>query len=140
MTTRRWEHFSHGSDIGLRGFGATPGEAFEMIALALTGVVTESELVRPSEDVQVECHAVDLEFLVYEWLNSIIFEMDHRKMLFSQFVIRELSDNKLKAVIRGETVDRERHHPAVGVKGATMTELKVFHHDSEWTAQCVVDV
>jgi len=36
----RWEHFPHEADIGVRGFGATPAEAFEQAALALTAAVT----------------------------------------------------------------------------------------------------
>lgn len=30
---RRWEHFEHGADIGVRGIGATKAEAFEQAAL-----------------------------------------------------------------------------------------------------------
>jgi SHS2 domain-containing protein len=38
-------------------------------------------------------------------------------------------------------VDVARHQPAVEVKGATFTELKVRRTDQgEWLAQCVVDV
>jgi protein archease len=43
----RWEHFSHEADMGIRGFGATKEKAFEQAALALTGVVTDPECVRP---------------------------------------------------------------------------------------------
>jgi SHS2 domain-containing protein len=38
-----WSHFAHGADIGLRGEGRSKAEAFEEIARALTGVVTELE-------------------------------------------------------------------------------------------------
>ena len=31
-----WEHFAHGSDIGVRGFGPSMEAAFEQAALALT--------------------------------------------------------------------------------------------------------
>ncbi len=41
----------------------------------------------------------------------------------------------------GEPVDAARHAPAVEVKGATFTELKVGRNeDGAWIAQCVVDV
>ena len=39
--TARWEHFSHGSDIGVRGFGHPLEEAFEQAALALTAIVAD---------------------------------------------------------------------------------------------------
>jgi SHS2 domain-containing protein len=34
-----WEHFPHGADVGVRGWGATPAEAFEQAAYALMAVV-----------------------------------------------------------------------------------------------------
>ena len=140
MGARRWEHFPHGSDVGLRGIGPTPKDALEMIATALTAVVTDPQSVRPVEQLAIECSAIDREFLTFEWLNALIFEMDHRKMVFSSFEIHELDDSHLAARISGEQLDRERHRPAVDVKGATMTELAFLQRGDEWVAQCVVDV
>ena len=37
----RWEHYDHGADIGVRGFGASKARAFEQAALALTAVITD---------------------------------------------------------------------------------------------------
>ena len=34
-----WEHFAHGADIGVRGTGASVGEAFEQAALAMLTLV-----------------------------------------------------------------------------------------------------
>src|SRR5512139_3851745 len=42
----RWEHFEHGADIGVRGFGASVAEAFEQAALALTAVIADPAGVR----------------------------------------------------------------------------------------------
>ncbi len=41
----------------------------------------------------------------------------------------------------GEAVDRQKHQPAVEIKGATFTELHVCQQaDGLWLAQCIVDV
>jgi SHS2 domain-containing protein len=40
----RWEDFPHGADVGIRGFGATPEDAFVQAALALTAVITDAEV------------------------------------------------------------------------------------------------
>ena len=41
----------------------------------------------------------------------------------------------------GEQLDAARHEPAVEVKGATYTGLRVAEDpDGRWTAQCVIDV
>lgn len=140
MTADYWEHFTHDADIGLRGVGATLGGAFVMLGQALTAVVTDPKLVEAREELVLECQAPDLEFLAYEWLNALIYEMDRRKMLFSSFHIDAISETELRATVRGEPVARDKHQPAVDVKGATMTELKVFQRNGEWVAQCVVDV
>jgi SHS2 domain-containing protein len=52
MNTPHWEHFSHGSDIGVRGFGASVEEAFEQAAVALTAVVAEVSRIRQLESVE----------------------------------------------------------------------------------------
>ena len=35
-----WDHFPHDADVGVRGIGATPAQAFERAAEALAAVVT----------------------------------------------------------------------------------------------------
>jgi len=135
----RWEHFEHGADIGVRGFGATKAEAFEQAALALTAVITELAAVEPRETVSVQCAAPDDELLFAEWLNALIYEMSTRKMLFSRFAVR-LEGTRLSAEVRGEGVDVACHQPAVEVKGATYTALRVAREDGKWVAQTVVDV
>ena len=82
----RWEHFPHDADVGVRGFGATPAAAFEQAALALTAVVTQAE-VRSLAAVEVKCEAPDLELLLVDWLNTIIYEMAVRNMLFGRFAV-----------------------------------------------------
>ena len=135
-----WEHFVHGSDIGVRGVGATPDEAFEQAALALTGVIAEPDRVAARTAVEIRCEAPDAEFLLADWLNALIYEMSTRNMLFGRFAVR-IDDSRLTATAWGEPVDRERHRPAVEVKGATYTALSVARRDDgSWIAQCVVDV
>jgi len=135
-----WEHFEHGADIGVRGLGRTPAEAFEQAALALTAVLTDPERVRPREAVPVRCEAPDLELLLVDWLNALVYEMATRRMLFGRFAVR-IEDGRLEATARGEPVAPARHAPAVEVKGATYTALAVRRRaDGCWLAQCVVDV
>ena len=135
-----WEHFAHGADIGVRGKGATRSEAFEQAALAVTAVVTDPAGVGAQTAVEMRCAAPDDELLLADWLNLLIYEMATRNMLFGRFAV-SLRDHALDAKAWGEPVDRERHRPAVEVKGATYTALSVARRDDgTWVAQCVVDV
>jgi tRNA nucleotidyltransferase (CCA-adding enzyme) len=137
---KRWEHFSHQADIGVRGVGATKAEAFEQAALALTAVVTDPEAVAPNAAIEVACEAPDDELLLVDWLNAVIYEMATRRMLFSRFELR-IDGTKLAGRIWGEPVDVAKHQPAVEVKGATCTNLRVGEEQNgSWLAECVVDV
>jgi SHS2 domain-containing protein len=134
-----WEHFPHDADVGIRGWGETPAEAFEQAALALTAVVTHEE-VHALTPVAVTCDAPDLELLFVEWLNAIIYEMAVRNMLFGRFAV-SIEGRQLTGTLWGEAVDVERHAPACEPKGATYTALKVAHGpDGHWSATCIVDV
>ena len=136
----KWRHFQHEADIGVVGLGDSVEEAFAQAALAMTAVITDVATVAPVECFNIECQGVDLEYLFVDWLNALVYEMSVRKMLFSQFDI-DIKNYQLKARVCGEKIDRLKHQPAVEIKGATLTELKVYQNENEqWLAQCVVDV
>lgn len=135
-----WEHFQHGADIGIRGFGATPAEAFARAGTALTAVITRPESVRPLRWIDIDCRAPDLDFLFLDWINALVYAMATEGLLFARFQVA-IEGQALRARLGGEPVDRVRHQPAVEVKGATLTALEVRQlTDGRWLAQCVVDV
>ncbi len=135
-----WSHFPHEADIGLAASGPTPEVTFEQMALAMTGAITDPDLVRPLERLTVHCEAPDLELLLVDWLNALIFEMATRGMLFRRFEVH-IVKNRLDGAVWGERVSRERHRPAVEIKGATYTDLAVRRQeDGGWAARCVIDV
>lgn len=140
MTNGQWELFPHGADMGVRGFGRSKEEAFEHAAVALTAVISDPESVAAKEMVEVACEAPDDELLLVNWLNALVYEMATRRMLFSRFRV-SLDGTALRGQAWGEAIDVHRHDPAVEVKGATCTGLKVAQDDrGHWFAQCVVDV
>ena len=135
-----WDHFAHGADVGVRGVGPTKASAFEQAALSLTAVVADPALVRPATAVSLACRAPSDDLLFVDFLNVVIYEMATRRMLFSAFVV-SIDGPELHATAWGEPVDRARHEPAVEVKGATYTALRVEPQaGGGWLAQCVVDV
>jgi SHS2 domain-containing protein len=140
MTTPGWEHLEHGADIGVRGCGASLAEAFTQAALSMSSIVTDLDKIDASESVDIECEAPDFELLLVDWLNEIVYQMATRNMLFGRFDV-QISNHRLLARLYGETADPGKHQPAVEIKGATFTELKVYQTDAgDWVAQCVVDV
>ncbi len=140
QSAQHWAHFPHQADMGVRGTGPTLAAAFEQAALAMIAVVTDPAKVAALEAVEIRCEAPDDELLLVDWLNALTLEMAARHMLFGRFEVA-LDGRRLRATAWGEAVDPDKHQPAVEIKGATYTELKVGRDETgRWLAQCVVDV
>lgn len=136
----RWELFEHDADIGLRAEATSREGLFELMGEALTGVVTSPARVETETELPIRCEAPEDGLLLADWLNALIYEMATRDMLFGAWDV-ELEGQRLEARVRGETVDRARHQPAVEIKGATYTGLEVERlGDGRWRGQCIVDV
>ena len=116
----RWEHFEHGSDIGVRGIGPTVSAAFEQAALALTAVAVDPASLRPSTSILIERDAADLELLLVAWLDALVYETAVSKLLFARFHV-DIDGTHLSARAFGEGIDVSRHQPAAEVKGATFS-------------------
>jgi SHS2 domain-containing protein len=135
-----WEHFEHGADIGIRGIAPTLELAFEQTAVAMTAVITNPDQVTASKAVSIRCEAPDNELLLVDWINELVYEMAVQGLLFKRYQVA-INDGILSATAFGEVVDRQKHQPAVEIKGATFTELRVCQQpDGAWVAQCIVDV
>ena len=140
MTGTRWEHFAHEADIGVRGIGTSKEEAFEQAAVALTAVILDPQGLAGEEVVEVTCEAPDGELLLVDWLNALVYQMATRRLLFGRFEVH-IDGHRLHARAWGEPIEVARHQPAVEVKGATLTCLRVGQEaGGAWVAQCVVDV
>jgi SHS2 domain-containing protein len=73
----------------------------------------------------VEINEDDIEGLLFEWLNSLLYLFDVEMLLFKRFDIMEFRDNHLRAVCYGEKYDPSRHRLKTGVKSATYHMLEV---------------
>jgi SHS2 domain-containing protein len=134
-----FETFAHDADIGVRGRGVTLAEALANVGRALTAVVTDPATVREVLSVEIACESSDPEVLLFDWLNALVFEMATRRVLFGRYEV-SVEGASLVARALGEPVEVARHHPAVEVKGATWTGLRVAREGGTWVAECVVDV
>jgi tRNA nucleotidyltransferase (CCA-adding enzyme) len=140
MPEARWEHFPHDADIGVRGYGPTMAAAFEQAAVALAAVITDPAHIALRQSVSIACQAPSPELLLVDWLNAVVLRMATDDLVFAAFEVA-ISGTRLEGRAIGEPIDIARHQPAVEVKGATLTALKVAQKpDGSWCAQCVVDV
>jgi tRNA nucleotidyltransferase (CCA-adding enzyme) len=134
-----YETFEHEADVGIRGFGSTPADAFANAAAALYSVMVDITRVEQKDFRGVNVTADDQEQLLVEWLNALLTISDIERMVFSKFEVR-IEGNRLAGTAWGEHLDRRKHNANVEVKGATYHMLSVRQENGRYVAQCVVDV
>jgi SHS2 domain-containing protein len=135
---RRFELIEHTADIGLIAYGETLAEAFANAAYGLFSIIAELDAVRERESRRVEIAEDDLEALLFEWLNNLIYLFDVEMLLFRRFDIMELDGRRLRATCYGERYDPSRHHLKTGVKSATYHMLEVDKEKNQ--VQVIFDV
>lgn len=140
MRDQHWQHFPHGEDVGVRGFGDTLGGAFEQAAKAMMAAIVDPDSVADSEAVEIDCEASEPGQLLLDWLNALNREMSSRGMLFGRFEAH-VDDGRLRARAWGEPADAEKHRPRGEIKGATGEHLHVAQRpNGQWVAECLIDL
>jgi SHS2 domain-containing protein len=138
MKRQRFELIEHTADVGLIAYGETLAEAFANAAYGMFSIIAELDAVQEAESRRVEINEDDLEGLLFEWLNHLIYLFDVEMLLFRRFDIIDLNGFQLKAVCYGEKYDPSRHHLKTGVKSATYYMLKVDKEKSQ--VQVIFDI
>ena len=135
---KRYRLIEHTADVGLIAYGSTLAEAFSNAAYGMFSIIADTEKIRATESRQLEINNNDLEGLLFEWLNRLIYFFDVEMLLFKKFEISNLAENRLKATCYGEKYDPSRHHLKTGVKSATYHMLKVDREKNE--VQVIFDI
>jgi len=136
-----YEVFEHTADLGLRVRASTISQLFAEAGRGLFSLlVIDLASVRPTTECTVELSAEDIEFLLFDWLNELLFLFETQHLLLVEFDVR-VDEGHLNAVCRGEPVDRKLHQLDHEVKAITYHGLTCRQESSgEWSAEVIVDI
>ncbi len=134
-----FEVMDHTADLGLVAWGKDLREAFAGMAYGMFSQIASLDNVAEKESRTVEVNAPDREALMADWLNELLYLVDAEGLLLKAFDIQELSDNHLRAVVRGEKADPKRHELKMAIKAATYHMLAIEQNDG-FRAQVIFDI
>ena len=131
----RFQEIDHTADWAFRAYGSTLQELFENAAYALSALEgaldAQSTLTR-----EIQAQGIDLEALLVNWLNEILFLQETQRETFQKFQITQMTDTALTATLHGATA-----LPATKlIKAVTYHDLKIEQTEKGWQATIVVDV
>jgi|Deesub1362B_J571_1020462.scaffolds.fasta_scaffold05492_3 SHS2 domain-containing protein len=140
MGRGRFELMEHTGDIGLRIWAPTPEEIFALACRGWLSVVTAPESVSPSETRFLEAEATHFDELLIRWLNELNFLFSAEGWLPAEANIRELSPSRIRAAIKGEPFQPEKHAILREIKAATYHQLVFEERNGVWFAQVIFDI
>jgi SHS2 domain-containing protein len=139
-----YEFLEHTADVYIAAHGESLEEAFENAGKATTSVMTDLDKVRRVTEEEVAVDGHDLEALLYNWLEELLAGFDSRGILYSSFNVKEIKEFEdgynLKARIRGELFNPERHPQLTGVKAVTYHMMEITEEPNKVTLKFVLDV
>src|SRR3989344_5517569 len=121
-----FEYLEHTADAKFRAYGATLGECFENSARAMVNVVCALEKIEVKEETEISAEAESAEDLLHKFLENLLFEIETRAMLYSEFKIEIGNDRTnwfLKCIARGEAINLEKHSIKSEIKAVTWHEF-----------------
>lgn len=137
---KQFEIIDISGDVGIRAFGGSIEEVFKNSAIGMYSLITALEGVRGDKNISISVESNSLEGLLVSWLNELIFHFDAYNFIGKDIVILEMSDRKLKANVKGEEFDTERHERKLLLKAATYHRLKVEKVRDIWEADIIFDI
>jgi len=129
------------ADLTIEAKGLTLEEAFRNVALGAFNAMTPLEGVENREVRKIEVESEDLQALLYDFLDDLLFLHDSELLVFSDIDVR-IRENppRLVAECRGERFSPERHRPGVVVKAVTFHQMKIDKGPDGWIIRVVFDI
>ena len=127
---KNYEYFEVTADIGFKAYGNNLNEAFENAGLAMFNIITDTSDVISEKEISFEVTSEDDVSLLYDYLEELLFHHEIDFMLFSEFHV-EIDDNfNLKATIKGEEINWDKHERKTEIKAITFHKMEVIKGDS----------
>ena len=125
---KKYEYFDVTADIGFKAYGNTLNESFENAGLAIFNIISDTTNIAPEIAKSFEITSEDEVSLLYDYLEELLFCHEVDFMLFSEFdvdISKSDEGYNLKAEIKGEPIDWDRHERKSEIKAITFHKMDV---------------
>lgn len=163
---KKYRLINHTADLGIEVYGKELQELFSNAGFALFDIMTDISRVKETTERVITVEGNDLEQLMVNWLNDLLYLFDVEGLLFKRFEVQEVGNRSqesgvkesasqrletqdsrpadsrlnLKALIAGECYDPNRHIIETAVKAATYHQIQVVKENSKWRAMIIIDL
>ena len=133
------QEIEHTADWAIRVRARDMAGLFAGAAQGMFGLLTDLSRVAPARRFEIDLRAIDVETLLIDWLNELLYLSEQHGVVFTGFTIDSLTANggaRLRAQVDG---GRPSQLFKV-IKAATFHGLSIDHDDDGLQAELVFDV
>ena len=140
ITVKPFEIIDHTADIGIVVHGTDIKQVFANAALGLFNLMADLDNLKENTRREIKLSAEDVEVLLIEWLNELIYISEVEHIIFKRFEIDELSNTNLKATCFGEKIKPGQHRLKREIKAATYHMLRINKENGSYKVQIIFDI
>ena len=140
--TPRYEIFDHTADVGVRAYGATISEAFKNAACGMIDIIFHNSVpkVQAQGGYRIKLEGQDIEQLLVEWLNELLFIFTTEHIVISDYeIVVDEGSCSLEAEVSGEILSEDKLRGTVEIKAVTYHMLHV-KQNAHWEVQVLFDI
>jgi len=133
------QEIEHTADWAIRVRARDMAGLFAGAAQGMFGLLTDLSRVAPARRFEIDLRAIDVETLLIDWLNELLYLSEQHGVVFTAFTIHDLTADggaRLRAQVDG---GRPSQLFKV-IKAATFHGLSIDHDDDGLQAELVFDV
>jgi SHS2 domain-containing protein len=130
---------AHTADMGIEVQGGSLEVLFEQAALGLLAILG-AEQVTGREERLVEVTGYEVEEVLVNWLNELLYLVEIQAFLPAAFVMEAADRQGMRARVQGETYDPTGQRLEREVKAVTYHQLQVEEEDGRWRVRIFVDL
>jgi SHS2 domain-containing protein len=131
----------HQSELAVRVVGNSQADLFANSALTLFDVmVTDVEKIDCKESIPLEVEGTDRDDLMVNWVRELLYLYQGSGYLLKEFLIREVRDTLVKADVRGEKIDPDRHEIQQEIAAVASHKSRMQKTGNQWTAHLIFEI
>jgi SHS2 domain-containing protein len=135
-----YKTFDHTADVGIEIYGEDLQQLFINAGYALFDLITDVHKIEATTSLSVTIEGTDQEDLMVRWLSELLSLHQLRGYLLSDFILHELGEKSLRATVKGERYESDRHELFKEIKAVTYHQLMVGKEKDRWVARIVFDI
>ena len=125
MRSKRYEELDHTADLRLKVFGRDTRELFANAVFALFDRMVELGGVKSAKSHRVEAAGADAAETLVSFLGELLYHYNVERFVCRECEIEDLSDTRVRAVVRGEVFDPSRHRAKHEIKAVTFHDVRI---------------